>query len=353
MINRKSRVTIKDVAELAGVSTQTVSRVLNNRPDVAAETFQRVEGVIKQLGFVPNALVRSLIQGRSYTLGVVASSLEYFGPSRTLTGIEKQANKLGYSILLSLLHQPEPDDIEPLFKSLLGRQVDGIIWAAPEIEDNRSWVQEKSLDFPVPIIFVRGMTKPTSGPIVGIDNRAIGYLATEHLLAGGARRIGIITGPLAWWEARERQRGWREALLAHGLEVTEQLIVEGDWNAPSGERGLYQLLTQTPDLDAVFANNDQMALGVLYAIHQLKRRIPEDLSVVGVDNIPESAHFWPPLTTIRQRLQEAGAQAVLELDQMIQAAKRPRQNQPDAIVNIALLEPELIIRASSRLPRSS
>lgn len=348
MVNRKNRITIKDVAEAAGVSTQTVSRVLNNRPDVAPETFQRVESVIKQLGFVPNALVRSLIQGRSYTLGVVASSLEYFGPSRTLTGIEKQANQLGYSVLLSLLHRPEPDDIEQLFNSLLARQVDGIIWAVPEIEENRSWAQEKSLDFPVPMIFVRGMTKPTAVPIVGIDNRAIGYLATEHLLAGGARRIGIITGPLTWWEARERQRGWQEALWAHGREAAESLMVKGDWNAPSGERGLHLLLDQNADLDAVFASNDQMALGVLYAIHQLKRRVPDDLAVVGVDNIPESAHFWPPLTTIRQRLQEAGAQAVLELDQIIQATKRPSTQADSTIPNVTLLEPELIIRESSR-----
>jgi LacI family transcriptional regulator len=350
--NQKSRITIKDVAEAAGVSTQTVSRVLNNRPDVAPETFQRVEGVIKQLGFVPNALVRSLIQGRSYTLGVVAFGLEYFGPSRTLTGIERQANELGYSILLSLLHRPEPDDIEQLFKSLLARQVDGIIWAVPEYEDNRAWVQEKSFDFPIPMIFVRGMTKPTSVPIVGIDNRAIGYLATEHLLAGGARQVGIITGPVTWWEARERQRGWREALLAQGLEAADPLIVEGDWSAPSGERGVHQLLAQNPDLDAIFASNDQMALGVLYTVHRLGRRVPDDLSVVGVDNIPESAHFWPPLTTVRQRLQEAGAQAVLELDQMIQATKRPSQNQANGIANVTLLEPELIIRESSRLLRS-
>lgn len=348
MLNPKTRVTIKDVAEAAGVSTQTVSRVLNNRPDVAPETFRRVEGIIKQLGFVPNALVRSLIQGRSYTLGVVAAGLEYFGPSRTLTGIEKQANRLGYSILLNLLHGPEPADIEQLFKSLLARQVDGIIWAVPEYEDNRSWVQQKILDFPVPIIFVRGMTKPTSVPIVGIDNQKIGYLATEHLLAGGARHVGLITGPLTWWEARERQRGWQAALQAHGLEPAGRLIIEGDWGASSGEQGLQRLLTQNPNLDAVFASNDQMALGALYAIHRLGRHVPDDLSVVGVDNIPESAHFWLPLTTVRQRLQEAGSQAVLELDQMIQAARQPANNQDGSIPNVTLLEPELVIRESSR-----
>jgi LacI family transcriptional regulator len=348
----KTRVTIKDVAEAAGVSTQTVSRVLNNRPDVAAETFQRVQEIIKQLGFVPNALVRSLIQGRSYTLGVVAYGLEYFGPSRTLTGIEKQANELGYSIFLTLLHQPEPDNIEQLINNLLARQVDGIIWAVPEYGDNRAWAQTKSLDFPVPMIFVRGMTKPTSLPIIGIDNQAMGYLATKHLLEGGGERIGLITGPLTWWEARERQRGWQDALLAHDLSIDERMMVEGDWSAPSGEQGLHKLLAQNPDLDAVFASNDQMALGVLYAAHRLGRRVPEDLSVAGVDNIPESAHFWPPLTTVRQRLQEAGALAVLKLDRIIRMVKRPSQNLDETVPNITFLQPELIIRESSR-PMSS
>jgi LacI family transcriptional regulator len=350
---RKTRVTIKDVAKAAGVSTQTVSRVLNNRPDVAPETFERVQKIIEQLDYVPNVLVRSLFQGRSYTLGVIAYGLEYFGPSRTLTGIEEQADELGYSIFLSLLHEPEPGDTEQLLKSLLARQVDGIIWAVPEYGDNRAWAQDKSLDFPVPMIFVRGMTKPTFLPIVGIDNRAIGYLATEHLLAGGARLIGIITGPLSWWEARERQRGWQEALAAHGLTADERLITEGDWNAPSGEQGLHQLLAQNPDLDAVFASNDQMALGVLYAAHRLGRPVPEELSVVGVDNLPESAHFWPPLTTVRQRLQEIGAQAVLELDQMIQTAERPQQDQDKVVPKVTLLQPELIIRESSRPSLSS
>jgi len=339
---QKQRVTIKEVAEAAGVSTQTVSRVLNNRPDVAPETLQRIQQIIKETGYAPNILARSLIQGRSRTLGVVAYGLDYFGPSRVLTGIEQQANELGYSIFLNLLHQPETNDIDYLLNNLLARQVEGIIWAIPEIGDNRAWARAKTPDLPTPVMFVSGMAGPTALPLVGVDNRAIGRLATEHLLAGGARHLGIITGPLNWCEAQQRQQGWRETLEARGLAVEARLVAAGDWSARSGEQGLYQLLAQCPELDGVFVSNDQMALGVLYAAHRLGRRVPEDLSIAGVDNIPESAHFWPPLTTVRQRLREAGAQAVQELDLMIQS------KEDGLIPNIALLQPELVIRESSR-----
>jgi LacI family transcriptional regulator len=343
---QKRRVTIKEVAKAAGVSTQTVSRVLNNRPDVAPETFQRVQQIIEETGYAPNILAQSL-KGRSRTLGVVAYGLDYFGPSRVITGIEEQANELGYSIFLNLLHQPETNDIDDLLKNLLARQVEGIIWAIPEIGNNRAWAHARSPDLPIPVIFVSGMGGPSTLPLVGIDNRAIGRIAAKHLLAGGARQIGIITGPPNWWEAQQRQAGWRETLEAHGLVFENRLVAAGDWSAQSGEQGLYRLLQQSPAIDAVFASNDQMALGVLHAAHRLGKRVPEDLSIAGVDNIPESAHFWPPLTTIRQRLREAGAQAVQELDHMIQNAEPAKQGEDGNIPNIALLQPELVVRESS------
>jgi LacI family transcriptional regulator len=343
-MGQKQRLTIKEVAKVAGVSTQTVSRVLNNRPDVAPETFQRVQQVIEETGYAPNILARSLIQGRSRTLGVVAYGLDYFGPSRVITGIEEQANELGYSIFLNLLHHPESSDVGHLLNNLLARQVEGIIWAVPEIGGNRGWAHAKAPDLPIPVIFVSGMAGPTTLPLVGIDNRAIGRLGTDHLLAGGARRVGVITGPLDWWEAQQRQQGWREALEASGHISTETDVVEGDWSARSGEEGLYKLLDRSPDLDALFVSNDQMALGVLHALHRLGRRVPDDLAVVGVDNIPESAHFWPALTTIRQRLREAGAQAVRELDRTILGTSHGEQG----TATIDLLQPELVVRESSR-----
>jgi LacI family transcriptional regulator len=347
-MKRDKRPTIKQIAKAAGVSTQTVSRVLNDRPDVAADTLQRVRQIIKETGYAPNALARGLIQGRSHTLGVVAYGLDYFGPSRVLTGIEQKAAEMGYSIFLNLLHRPATSDVDNLLNNLIARQVDGIIWAIPEIGDNRAWSRARSPHLHVPTVLVNGMAGPTSLPLVAVDNLAIGRLATQHLLDGGAQHIGIVTGPPDWWEAEQRLLGWRAALAAHGLAAEERLVAAGDWTAKSGEQGLYQLLAQYPTIDAVFAGNDQMALGVLRAAHRLGRRIPDDLSVVGVDNTPESAHFWPSLTTVRQRLRASGALAVEEIVHLIQNSKTTRRERDGAEAKTTLLQPELILRESSR-----
>jgi len=348
----RRRLTIKQVAEAAGVSTQTVSRVLNNRPDVAAETFRRVQRIIADTGYAPNLLARGLTQGRSRTLGIVAYGLEYFGPTRILTGIERQAAKMGYSITLNLIHEPETDGADSLLNNLAARQVDGIIWAIPEVSQNRDWSHTKGPGFPVPVLLVGGMSGQTSVPSIAIDNGAIGRLATEHLVAGGARRIGIITGPLNWWEARERHRGWREILRAHGLPNDEGLFVEGDWTAASGERGLDRLLETARDIDAVFASNDQMALGVLHGAHRLGRRVPDDLSVVGVDNIAEGSHYWPSLSTVHQPLRDAGALAVLTIDTLIEEANRRDELDGSSVTPNRVLPPKLIVRESSRPTRA-
>ena len=158
----RRRMTIREVAAAAGVSTQTVSRVINNRPDVAQETFDRVQRIISDTGYAPNILARSLTQGRSHALGVVAYGLEYFGPSRILTGIEQQAAEMGYSISLNLIHEPEADHVDRLLNSLFSRQVDGIIWAVPEVGDNRSWSSAVGPDMPVPVLLVGGMAGHSS-----------------------------------------------------------------------------------------------------------------------------------------------------------------------------------------------
>src|ERR1041385_7864796 len=142
MANKDRQVTISQVAKEAGVSSQTVSRVINNRQEISSETRQRVQEVIKRLGYQPNVLARSLIQRRSHTLGVVTSGLQYFGPSHILIGVEQGANQAGLSILLNLIHQPENQNIGPIINGLLSRQVEGIIWAVPEIGENRLWFRE-------------------------------------------------------------------------------------------------------------------------------------------------------------------------------------------------------------------
>lgn len=339
--------TIKEVAQAAGVSTQTVSRVLNNRPDVAPETFERVQRIISDTGYAPNMLARSLTQGRSHILGVVAFGLDYFGPSRILTGIEQRAADLGYSISLNLIHRPETADVDEVLNGLIGRQVDGIIWAIPEVAENRAWSHERSPDLPVPVMLIGSPAGNSSLPSIGIDNRAIGQLATEHLIAGGVRRVAVVTGPRGWWEAEERIDGWRATLDAHGIGEQDRYVVDGDWGASSGEHALDLLMREFPGVDAIFASNDQMALGVLHGAHRMGKRVPEDLSIVGVDDIPEASHFWPSLTTVHQPLADAGALAVEAIDRSIgdDRDRRERDVQP---ASVTLLQPTLIVRDSSR-----
>ncbi|MGZ6273596.1 MAG: LacI family DNA-binding transcriptional regulator [Candidatus Limnocylindrales bacterium] len=342
------RLTIRDIAAASGVSTQTVSRVINNRPDVAAETFARVQKVIQETGYTPNMLARGLTQGRSHTLGVVAYGLEYFGPSRIVGAIERQAAEMGYGISLNLILEPETEDVQNVLNGLRSRQVDGIIWAVPEVSNNRAWSRSKSTELPVPVMLVGGMFGKSHLPSIAIDNNAIGRLATEHLVAGGYRHLGIITGPLTWWEAQQRLGGWRETIEATGREVEDSLIVEGDWTVSSGQQGLYRLLEACPDIDAIFASNDQMALGVLHAAHTIGRRVPDDLSVVGVDNIAEASHFWPPLTTVYQPLADAGVLAAQAIYQLIARSRQTRRQAQEPLLENKLLEPELIVRESSR-----
>jgi LacI family transcriptional regulator len=333
------QVTIRQVAQQAGVSTQTVSRVLNNRPDVAAETRELVQQIIDQLGYKPSALARSLIRQRSLTLGVVIAELGQYGPIRRLLGMEQAATEYGYRLHLSLVHQPEADNSDQILGELLAWHVDGIIWAIPEIGHNRIWLQRKVPQLPAPVVLI--CEQPLYNEhAVSIDNRAGGLLATQHLLAQGYQRPGIITGPLNWAAAQQRLLGWQEALTTY----QNRQIFEGDWSAASGEQGLYQLYRQYPELDAVFVSNDQMALGVLQAAHQLGLRVPEDLGITGFDNIPEAAYFSPPLTTIRHKLMDQGRIGVQRLIEMIDARRNGISLSPTVT---PILQPELMIRKSA------
>ncbi len=339
----RRRVTIRQVAEEAGVSTQTVSRVINDRPDVAPDTRQRVQKVIARLGYQPSYVARSLIQGRSCTFGVVGYGLDYYGPSCTLAGIEQEASQLGYRLLLSLVRQPETNRIDQLLGEMLSRHVDGLIWAVPEIGDNRAWL-DRVHEFPVPIVFLTMKPRPDRF-IIAVDNYNGGLMATRHLIAQGCQTIGLITGPLDWWEARQRQAGWRDALASVGLSNEESLIAKGNWSAAGGEEGLRQLVARHPEIDGVFASNDQTALGVLRAARQLGRRVPGDLAIVGFDDIPEAAYFYPSLSTVRQDMIELGRRAVRMLGQAIETIQSGAVPAPETV----LLQPELIVRESSVL----
>jgi LacI family transcriptional regulator len=280
-----------------------------------------------------------LIRRRSLTLGVVIAGLGHYGPIRRLLGIEQGATEFGYRLHLSLVHQPEIDNGDQILDELLAWHVDGIIWAVPEVGHNRIWLQRKTSQLPVPVVLI--CEQPLySEYAVSIDNRAGGLLATQHLLTQGYRHLGVITGPLSWVAAQQRLLGWQDALTSY----QNWQIFEGDWSSASGEQGLCQLRQQYPELDAVFVSNDQMALGVLQAARQLGLRVPEDLGVVGFDNIPEAAYFAPPLTTIRHKLMDQGRIGVQRLIEMIEI-RRSGMSLSSPVTSI--LQPELVIRKSA------
>ncbi|MCL4488592.1 MAG: LacI family transcriptional regulator [Chloroflexi bacterium] len=338
-------VTLRDVAKQSGVSIKTVSRVVNNQGEISEATRHRVQKAIKSLGYRPNILARSLVSRKSNTLAVVAWGLDYYGPSRTVAGVEQQSNELGYSLFLNLIPNPDDPNVASILDTLAARRVDGIVWAVPEVGRNREWIRPDWLEQLPPTVFLS--MRPSPGlSVVAVDNRAGAAMVTQHLFDQGRRKIGLITGPLVWWEARERYEGWRETLLRAGLNPAPSLVVEGDWSAMSGDQGLRKLLAQQPDVDAVFACNDQMALGALGAAHHLGRRVPQDVALVGFDDTPESAYFWPPLTTVHQHVVDVGRVAVQVLHSHIQS---PQPGKDNAKPSTTLLTPELVVRQSSLL----
>ncbi len=337
------RPTIKQVAKDTGVSTQTVSRVINDRPDVASETRERVLTAIEKLGYQPSALARSLIQQRSYTLGVVTAGLKYIGPSRTLNGITSAAEEAGYSLLLKELPRFDTDDVVPIFQALLSYHVDGIIWAVPEVGENRNWVDKQSLGLKIPIVYL-AMEPKDNITTVSVDNYVGGRMAMSHLFEQGYRNIGHVSGPLDWWEARQRMSAWKDSLREFGFEVRDEHWAEGNWSSASGGQAVEKLFEQYPDMDSIFVANDQMALGVIYGVCQKGLRIPENLGLVGFDNIPESAFFCPSLTTVQQDQYALGKVAVEETIKRIESGWQGLTPvEPKSI----MLTPTLVIRQST------
>jgi len=340
---KTGKTTIYDVAEKAGVSRQTVSRVLNNRQDVSVETRKRVKQVMAELNYQPNAVAQSLSRHKSYLFGVVTAGLKYFGPSRTLSGITNKAEELGYGLLLKELESFNSTNVIPLLHWFKSHQADGIIWAAPEIEDNRKWLTDVFPLIDIPIIFLT-MEEQKDVPIVTTDNFSGAKAAVEHLIHSGHKHIGHIAGPLSWWEARQRKGGWETALTEHGLEVNERMWTQGNWSSKSGKIAFLELVEKYPEMDAIFVGNDQMALSVLQSSLEMGKKIPQDLAVIGFDGMPESEFYCPSLSTVYQNQDELGRIAVAEL--VSQTEENYLENkivEPKYIT----IQPELIIRQSS------
>jgi LacI family transcriptional regulator len=249
----------------------------------------------------------------------------------------------GYSLLLKELPSFDANNVNPIFQTLSSRHVDGIIWAVPEVGENLNWINKSLLDLNIPMVYL-AMKSREKICVVSIDNYLGGQLAMTHLLEQGYRHIGHVSGPLDWWEARERKAAWSDSLEKANLEVRDEYWVEGNWSSRSGLQAIERLFKQYPEMDAVFVANDQMALSVLQYTCRNGIQIPKDLGVVGFDDIPESEFFWPPLTTVQQDQYNVGEVAVEEVIKIIESGWHEHKPvRPKSI----MLAPTLVVRQSS------
>jgi DNA-binding LacI/PurR family transcriptional regulator len=281
-----------DVARLAGVSHQTVSRVLNGHPNVREQTRLRVRAAIAELGYRPNKAARALVTGRSQLIGIIAQNSTLYGPASLLAAFELAAAEAGFSVSLRRVKVLDRESIAAAVEYHRDSQVAGIVAIAPTASAN-----EALADVPagVPLVTVDG-DPARSTPLVTVDQAAGAFDATTHLLAAGHSTVWHVSGPSDWFDSAGRVLGWTRALVAAGVEVPP--VVAADWSAASGYRA-GQVLARMPEVTAVFAANDHLALGLLRAVYERGRRVPDDMSVVGFDDVPEAAYFIPPLTTVR------------------------------------------------------
>jgi DNA-binding LacI/PurR family transcriptional regulator len=291
-----------DVAAHAGVSVMTVSRVLNGFPGVADGTRLRVEGAVAALGYHASTAARILAGGRSKTLGVVAVETDQFGPSHILFGIEAAARAAGHLLSFVTLSLTGKETSSTL-AHLRACHVEGIIVVAPvrPVIDALGEIEEG-----VPLVVVGGDPRSSTATVT-IDQVEGARLATEHLLALGHQTVHHVRGPRSWVDAAARTRGWSDTLRMNAAARTAPLV--GDWSARGGYSAGARL-GEDQDVTAIFAANDQTALGIVRALHERGLRVPGDVSVVGFDDTPESSYFLPALTTIRQDFGEVGRRSV-------------------------------------------
>jgi len=323
---------LADVAGHAGVSTQTVSRVANGLTNVEAATRDRVLASMQQLGYRPNKAARALRLGRFRSIGVMMFTLSSYGNMRTLDAIAAAAATAGYSITLVPVEHKTQRDVSDAFTRLLDQAVDGIV-----ILLEAHIVEEADVELPpgLPVVVIDS-TPRTDYPLFDTDQNQGARLATEHLLSLGHDTVWHVAGPAASYSATRREASWRRTLDEAGRTVPE--VLRGDWSTASGYEFGKQIAARH-DITAVFASNDQMALGVIRALHEAGRDIPGDVSVVGFDDMAESDSFWPPLTTVHQDFDVVGR---LSLETLI----REIESGPGA-PETSVVPTRLVVRAST------
>ena len=325
---------IRDVARLAGVSYQTVSRVLNESPSIKESTKSRVLDVIEQIGFRPNQAARALVTSKSRTIGVLSQQTSNYGPTTSITAIEQAAREAGYRLSITNISSSDHSAIAAGIDYLLSQSIEALVVIAPQV---RVFNVLKELSISVPFVTLQS-TNLGRAHSMSVDQVAGARLATHHLIQLGHTEILHISGPQDWIEAEARMQGFLEEINEADLRLRAPIL--GDWSAHFGYYAGLELL-RFRDFTAVFAGNDQMALGFMHACRELGLTIPGDISVVGFDDIPEAAHFFPPLTTVRQNFSEIGRRAVSLL------VAELRGEQP---LDHDQIMPELVTRQSSAAP---
>ena len=333
------QITLSDVARASGVSNQTVSRVVNSHPHVAENTRERVLSSIKKLGYRPNRAARSLVTRNSNTVGIISFGTTYYGPAQTFAKIEKAVRASGYGLTFYSIDELTREQLRTAINTLADHQVDGIVMAAPFIELDPTEILGLCGDVPVVMIDV---PKGAYVPSVVVDQVAGSRLATQHLIDLGHRDVAEISGPLSWHDAALRHEAWQTTLQAAGLSPGPS--AEGDWSAAGGYRAAEQLLASDERFSALVAANDQTALGAARALRARGLLIPENVSVIGFDDIPEAAFFEPPLTTISQDFTALGQQSVDYLLSLIR--------EPETPVHQRVLYPTLVERRSVKRKES-
>lgn len=325
-----------DVARLAGVSHQTVSRVINGSASIRPETKARVEQAISELGYRPNTAARALVTRRSGVIGIVGSNSALYGPSSIQRSVEEAARAAGYFSSMVPLAEVTREALADALDHLARQSVEAIVMIAAQ-ED--ALAVAHAADSGVPMIVVEGDLSGR-GLSVGVDQIDGARQATRHLISLGHRAIDHLAGPRTWTEARGRRIGYEEAMRDAGLEVRESPV--GDWT-PARGYAIGCELARRSDATAVFVANDQMAIGVLHAFARNGLRVPEDVSVVGFDDLPESAYLNPALTTVRQDFKAVGQRAIELVIATLEGAT----------LDVSLLAPELIIRESTSTPKEA
>ncbi|WP_037680194.1 LacI family DNA-binding transcriptional regulator [Streptomyces griseus] len=325
-----------DVARLAGVSRKTVSRVLNNEPYVSEEARQRVLAAAEELGYRLNHAARALASGRSRSIGVVALGTAGYGTASLLVHIEHAVRDAGYALRIVNTPDGDPEEIADALESLLEQGVDGIVISEPIVQGK----VRARLDVPVLFLGAPPAFTATRTVTVGVGARDLARAATDHLLDLGHTTVHHLAGPRRWYATKDRIEGWRAALAARG--APEPPLLNGDWSPDSGYAAGRELASD-PSVTAVFAAGDEMAIGLIHALREAGRRVPEDVSVVGFDGNPVFAYVSPPLTTVRQPFEAAAGEGIRLL---VHAIEKPDTDPPPTS------EPpvELVVRGSTAPP---